>query len=296
MHTTQFAIRDPSHGLLEPVLALAADAARAELARAPRPFALIAGVVGDTPEALREAETAARLGYDLALLSLGGWNDRSDDDILSHCRAVAAVLPLFGFYLQPAVGGRVLSYAFWRRFADIPEVVAIKIAPFSRYRTLDVVRAVADSGRDDIALYTGNDDHIVGDLLARFEFGGRQLRIVGGLLGQWAVWTRKAVELHARIRRLDPAGPVPPDLLREDSHLTDANAALFDAANGFRGCIAGIHEVLRRQGLLLGRWCLDAAEDLSPGQQEEINRVLRAYPELADDAFVADHLHQWLAE
>ncbi len=295
VHTTQFAIRDPQHGLFEPVLELAAETARAALASRPRPFVLIAGVVGVTPQALREAETAARLGYDAALLSLGAWQGRPEEELLAHCRAVAAVLPLFGFYLQPAAGGRVLSAGFWRRFVEIPEVVAIKVAPFDRYRTLDVVRAVAESGREDIALYTGNDDHIVEDLLARFEFGGRTLRFAGGLLGQWAVWTRRAVELHARIRALDPEAPVPVELLRAAAHLTDANGALFDAAHGFRGCLPGLHEVLRRQGLLAGRWCLDPAADLSPGQGEEIDRVLAAYPDLRDDAFVADHLEEWLA-
>jgi dihydrodipicolinate synthase/N-acetylneuraminate lyase len=296
VHTTQFAIREARYGLFEPVLELAATTARAALQRSRRGFVLVAGVAGLTPQALREAEAAARLGYDAVLLSLGAWAGRSEEEILAHCRVVATTLPLFGFYLQPAVGGRVLSYRFWRRFAEIPDVVAIKIAPFDRYRTLEVVRAVADSGREDIALYTGNDDHIVEDLLARFSFGGPERRIAGGLLGQWAVWTKRAVELHARIRALGPSEPVPVDLLRTAARLTDANAALFDAANGFRGCLAGIHEVLRRQGLLAGRWCLDPAEDLSPGQLEEIDRVLATYPDLTDDAFVAAHLADWLAD
>lgn len=292
VHTTQFAIRD--HGLLQPVLDLAAETVREELSRQPRPFARIAGVVGRTPQALREAELAARLGYDAALLSLGAWRDAPDAELLDHCRAVAEVLPLFGFYLQPAAGGRPLGYRFWRQFAEIPAVVAIKIAPFSRYQTLEVVRAVAEAGRPDIALYTGNDDNIVGDLLARYRFAGREWRIVGGLLGQWAVWTRRAVELLAAVRRMGDDQPVEPALHRMATELTDANAALFDPAHEFRGCIAGIHEVLYRQGLLPGRWCLDPAEGLSPGQDQEIARVLAAYPHLTDDAFVTEHLSSWL--
>jgi hypothetical protein len=292
VHTTQFAIRD--HGLLEPVLDLAADTVRDALAVRPGPFALIAGAVGRTPQALREAALAARLGYDAVLLSLGAWQDAPDAEILDHCRAVAEVRPLFGFYLQPAAGGRPLGYRFWRQFAEIPAVLAIKIAPFNRYQTLDVVRAVAEAHRPDIALYTGNDDNIVADLLARYRFAGREWRMVGGLLGQWAVGTRRAVELLGALRRPADDQPVDPAWHRINIELTDANSALFDAAHGFRGCIAGIHEVLHRQGLLPGRWCLDPAEGLSPGQGEEIARVLTAYPHLSDEAFVAEHLSDWL--
>jgi dihydrodipicolinate synthase/N-acetylneuraminate lyase len=292
VHTTQFGIREK--GLLEPVLSLAAETVTAELKARPRPFAKIAGAIGRTPQAVQETELAARLGYDAVLLSLGAWRDADEAEILAHCKTVAGILPLFGFYLQPAVGGRILPYSFWRGFAEIPDVVAIKIAPFNRYQTLDVVRAVADSGRHDIALYTGNDDSIVMDLLSRYRFAGGERRLAGGLLGQWAVWTRRAVEnLHA-IRRL-PDTPVDPAWFRHASALTDANAALFDSANGFKGCIAGIHEVLRRQGLMRGTWCLDPDEGLSPGQKEEIDRVLAAYPDLTDDAFVAEHLEGWLS-
>lgn len=290
VHTTQFGIRD--HGLLEPVLALASETVSAELKVRPRPFARIAGALGRTPQAAQEAGLAARLGYDAVLLSLGAWRDASDGEVLAHCRAIAEILPVFGFYLQPAVGGRPLAYGFWRAFAEIPNVVAIKVAPFNRYQTLDVVRAVADSGRHDIALYTGNDDNIVQDLLARYRLAGAERRMVGGLLGQWAVWTRRAVEMLHAIRRLD--APVDPAWFRHASALTDANAAIFDAANGFAGCIAGIHEVLRRQGLLAGTWCLDPAEGLSPGQKEEIDRVLAAYPDLTDDSFVRENLEGWL--
>ena len=296
VHTTQFAIRDPRHGLYRPVLELAAETARAARADRDTPFALVAGAIGDTRQAVQEAELAAALGYDVVLLGLGAMWAASDAELIRHCRAVAEVLPLFGFYLQPAVGGRVLPYSFWRAFAEIPNVWAIKVAPFNRYRTLDVVRAVADSGRDDLALYTGNDDSIIVDLLTPFP--GRSSHeathhIVGGLLGQWAVWTRSAVQLLARVRSARGA-TLEASWFREAAALTDANGAIFDAAHDFAGCIPGIHEVLRRQGLLRGTWCLDPHESLSPGQADEIDRVCRAYPHLNDDAFVADNLEEWL--
>ncbi|HYE97761.1 MAG TPA: dihydrodipicolinate synthase family protein [Planctomycetota bacterium] len=284
VHTTQFAIRE--RGLLKPVLALAAEEDRRFEGLAVK----IAGVCGLTTQAVGEAALARELGYDAGLLSLAALRDASVDHLLDHAKAVAEVLPVVGFYLQPAVGGRVLPYAFWRRFAEIPNVVAIKIAPFNRYQTIDVVRAVAESGRKDLALYTGNDDNIVLDLLTEFRFAGRSLRIVGGLLGHWSVWTRRAVELLAQVKRDGPT----PELLTRAIAVTDSNAAFFDAANGFAGCIAGLHEVLRRQGLLEGIWCLDPQEGLSPGQAEEIDRVYRAYPDLHDDAFVAEHRDDWL--
>ena len=295
VHTTQFAIREA--GLYHEVLALAA--AEAAAIRAARPFVLVAGVVGPTAQALREAEAARAAGYDVALLSLGALRHASERELVDHCRAVSEVLPLFGFYLQPAVGGRTLSHAFWRAFAGIEDVWAVKIAPFDRYRTLDVVRGIADAGRDDIALYTGNDDNIVADLVTPFPVmvnGERRLRwIDGGLLGQWAVWTRRAVGLLQRAKHARARGVVDLELLREGAALTDANSAIFDAANGFAGCIPGIHEVLRRQGLLEGIWCLDPHESLSPGQAKAIERVSRAWPELADDDFVRDGLPRWLA-
>lgn len=301
VHTTQFAIRDPGVGLLAPVLELAAEEVR-RWPGAASGFVRIAGICGGSRQALDEAALAQRLGYEAGLLSLGALAGAPDEDLIAHCRAVAEVLPVIGFYLQPAVGGRRLSFGFWRRFAEIPSVVAIKIAPFNRYQTLDVVRAVAASGRDDIALYTGNDDAIVADLVTPFRFPGEvagrrsaELRIVGGLLGHWAVWTRPAVDLHRRCRGIVSAGAeVPADLLRLGVEVTDANAAFFDAANGFAGCIPGLHEVLRRQGLFEGTWCLDPGETLSPGQADEIDRVCRAYPHLADDAFVQENLDRWL--
>lgn len=286
VHTTQFAIRDPRVGLFRPVLQLAAE----EMDRAARPLVRIGGICGQTPQAVAEAGLLRDLGYHAGLLSLAALGNADVDRLVDHCRAVAAVIPVVGFYLQPSVGGRMLPYAFWRRFAEIDGVVAIKIAPFNRYQTQDVIRAVIDAGRDDIALYTGNDDAIVADLLTPFRLAGKERRIVGGLLGHWSVWTRKAVELLDRCRLADAS----PALLRLAVEVTDSNAAFFDAANGFHGCIAGLHEVLRRQGLLEGLWCLDPHETLGPGQLAEIDRVYAAYPHLNDDDFVARHRDDWL--
>lgn len=287
VHTTQFAIREAKIGLFEPVLALAAE----EMDRAGRPVVRVGGVCGKTAQAVAEAALLNRLGYHAALLSLGAMREADDDTLIAHCQAVAEIVPVVGFYLQPSVGGRVLPFAFWRRFAEIENVVAIKMAPFNRYQTLDVVRAVAEAGRDDIALYTGNDDNIVADFLTPYRLAGRDWRIVGGLLGHWSVWTKRAVELLERCRNADAT----PDLLRLGVEVTDSNAAFFDAANGFHGCIAGLHEILRRQGLLEGICCLDENEGLSPGQLAEIDRVCRAYPHLADDAFVEEHRDSWLS-
>ncbi len=303
VHSTQFAIRDPQIALYAHVLRLAAETAAAWLVSdsAPRsrlrPFVLIAGLCGRTPQALAEAHTALALGYHAGLLSLGAWTARSDSEqkILAHCRAVAREIPLIGFYLQPAVGGRVFSYRFWRAFADIPGLVAVKIAPFNRYRTLDVVRAVLESGRDDVALYTGNDDNILADLLTPFTFAGRTRHIDGGLLGQWGVWTHAAVRLFADVKRARTHPRLAAAWLARNAALTDANAAVFDAAHDFAGCLPGIHEVLRRQGLLATTACLDPREKLSPGQAAELTRVARAYPWLVDDAFVAANLPRWLA-
>lgn len=294
VHSTQFEIREPKHGLFEPVLRLAAETMDTWL-RGSRSFARIAGLCGRTPQAMREAELARSLGYDAGLLSLGAWRDASERDILRHCATVARTLPLVGFYLQTSVGGRTLSHGFWCRFAEIPDVVAIKIAPFNRYQTLDVVRAVAASGREDIALYTGNDDNIIADLLTPFGPPAAPRYIVGGLLGQWGVWTRRAVELLEEIKRARTRPRIPADWWRRNAELTDANAALFDPAHGFAGCIPGIHEVLRRQGIFETTACLNPHHRLSPGQKEEIDRVSRAYPWLVDDAFVAENLHRWLA-
>ncbi len=287
VHTTQFAIRDPQHGMFEPVMALAAE----EMQRARTPLVRVGGICGNSRQALLEAALLAKHGYHAGLLSLAALKDASVDELIAHCRAVADIMPLIGFYLQPSVGGRSLSHAFWRRFVEIENVVAIKIAPFNRYQTLDVVRAVIEAGRDDIALYTGNDDSIVADLLTPFAVAGGGRRIVGGLLGHWSVWTKRAVELLERCRSQDAT----PDLLRLGAQVTDCNGAFFDAANGFRGCIAGLHEILHRQRLLEGTWCLDENEGLSPGQRAEIDRVCTAYPHLSDDAFVNEHRDAWLS-
>jgi hypothetical protein len=287
VHTTQFAIRDPKIALLEPVLALAAEESR------DNEIVKIAGVCGRKRQASAEAELAARLGYDAALLSLADLEGETVAQLLEHARAIATIIPIVGFYLQPVVGGRLLSYEFWRQFVEIEDVVAIKIAPFNRYQTLDVVRALAQSGRAaEVALYTGNDDNILNDLLTKFDFGTQPLRIAGGLLGHWAVWTKTAVSHLAVAKRHSDS--VPGELLTLAQQITDANSAIFDPANNFRGCIPGIHEILRRQGLLEGRWCLNPAEELSPGQSEELDRVCRCYPHLQDNVFVQEHLDEWL--
>src|SRR5687767_12890513 len=291
VHTTQFQIRDAKIGLFEPVLRIAAE----EMNRASSTFVRIGGICGRTEQAVREAGLLRELGYHAGLLSLGAMKDATEDELVLHAKRVAEVMPVVGFYLQPAVGGRVLPYRFWRRFAEIERVVAIKIAPFNRYQTIDVVRAVVEAGREDVALYTGNDDSIIVDLVTPY-FGRR---IVGGLLGHWAVWTKRGVEQLKRCQQhghLSTAAHATPlgDILRLAVEVTDSNAAFFDAANGFAGCIAGLHEVLRRQGLLEGIWCLDPNEGLSPGQKEEIDRVYRAYPHLNDDEFVKQHRDEWL--
>jgi len=309
VHTTQFAIRDPGVQLLRPVLELAIRTVRDWCPQ--RRVITIAGVCGSTAQAIAEAELAASLDYDAALLSLAAFSDEANARVIDHCRRVAGVIPVMGFYLQPAVGGRVLDRAFWRDFLEIDRVVAIKVAPFDRYRTLDVASALAESGRHDVALYTGNDDAIVADLLTPFPAFAplssgalrrgkpKSVHFSGGLLGQWAVWTKNAVELLRRCLtatrcEVPASGREMMNLLALGTELTDANAAIFDPSHEFAGCIPGIHEILRRQGLLAGRWCLDPHEDLSPGQMEEIDRVLARYPHLADDAFVSENLDRWL--
>ena len=294
VHATQFAIREA--GLYAPVLALAMDTARAWTER---PLPMIAGLVGGTRQALHEARTARDLGYHAGLLGLAAFRGAPEDAIVAHCRAVAEVLPLVGFYLQPAVGGIHLPASFWRRFAAIDDVVAIKVAPFDRYRTLDVVRGVVEARAEErVTLYTGNDDSILLDLVTpsvlRRDGGDVTVRFRGGLLGHWNVWVRPAVDLLARAHAAVDSGRIDTALLGLAAQVTDCNAALFDVANGFRGCIAGGHEVLHRQGLMAGTWCLDPDEGLSPGQREEIDRVIASYPHLTDDAFVAENLHRWL--
>lgn len=299
VHTTQFAIRDPQIGLFKPVLELGKEEMDRAGVQRSVPLIRIGGICGPTSQAVQEAGLLRQLGYHAGLLNLSALRDAEDSLLLNHCREVGRIIPLIGFYLQPAVGGRLLTHRFWREFVEIESVVAIKLAPFNRYQTLDVVRALAESGRQSIALYTGNDDNIVLDLLTPYRVRVKnrivEKRMVGGLLGHWSVWTRRAVELldecHHIIRS---GGQVGADMLARAVEVTDANAAFFDAANGFKGCIAGLHEVLRRQGLLRGTWCLDPEEGLSPGQGQEIDRVYASYPHLNDDAFVETHRDEWL--
>lgn len=296
VHTTQFSIRDKKVGLFEPVLEIAIAEVKAFEKRSGKVLARIGGICGDTKQACREAATLRGMGYDAGLLSLAALSDATNDALIEHCRAVGETLPLIGFYLQPAVGGRPLDLDFWERFVEIDSVVAIKVASFDRYQTMEVLRAVAHSGRSaEIALYTGNDDNIVADLLTEFRFGERTVHFVGGLLGQWAVWNRRAVELLQSVHDVKHNGACLNTVLARGAEITDANAAIFDAAHQFRGCIPGIHEILRRQGLLAGRWCLDPSEVLSDGQLAEIDRVCTSYPLLNDDAFVAEHLDRWLS-
>jgi dihydrodipicolinate synthase/N-acetylneuraminate lyase len=295
VHTTQFAIRDV--GLYEPVLRNAAETAKGWTNRS---LVLVAGLAGSTKQALAEARLAVSLGYHAGLLSLGAMRDASTEDIVEHCRTIAKEIPLIGFYLQPAVGGRELGANFWTAFAAIDNVVAIKVAPFNRYRTLDVFKGVVAAGAAErIALYTGNDDHIVLDLSLPFDIRHEgkthRLEFRGGLLGHWSVWTKSAVELFERCRAAKQAGRIDQDLLALDARITDCNAAFFDVAKNFHGCIAGCHEVLRRQSLLEGIWCLDPHEGLSPGQADEIDRVLSEHADLSDDAFVTANIERWLA-
>jgi hypothetical protein len=295
VHTTQFAIRDV--GMYRPVLELAAETAAGWTKR---PLAMVAGLAGSTQQAVAEAKTARGIGYHAGLLSLAAMKSASEDEIIAHCQAVAREFPLVGFYLQPAVGGVILGASFWRRFAEIDNVVAIKIAPFNRYRTLDVLRGVAAAGAlDRITLYTGNDDHILLDLTLPFDLRDNgvstRTHIRGGLLGHWSVWTATAIKQFETCKAARNKDAVPAELLALDARVTDCNSAFFDVANNFHGCIAGCHEILRRQGLMQGIWCLDPAEDLSPGQMQEIDRVCREHADLSDDAFVAAHLQKWLA-
>ncbi len=294
VHTTQFDIRKPEVGLLEPVLRLAAE--EIENTKSGKPIIKIAGICGPTEQAIKEAQLAKEYGYHLGLVSLGGLNDHSEEELIRHIEKITTVIPVFGFYLQPAVGGRILSFPFWKRMAELPGVYAIKTAPFDRYQTLDVVRAVcASSRREKIALYTGNDDNVVSDMLTtyRFNTGGMQVEksFSGGLLGHWSVWTKRVVTLFNQIKACkEEHYEGIQELLIRGNAVTDMNAALFDPQHHFRGSIAGIHEVLRRQGLMEGLWCLDPEEKLSPGQKQEIGRVLRQYPDLTDDDFVEEFL------
>lgn len=300
VHSTQFEIRDDDVGLFEPVLSLASDEIDRYCEKQGESILKIAGVVGKTEQAVKEAEFVVSKGYHAVLLSLSAFADGTIEKMVEHSAKIAEIVPVIGFYLQPSVGGRVLPFEFWREFVEIENVLAVKMAPFNRYQTFDVVRAVAEAGKEnDIVLYTGNDDNIVVDLLTPFKVrtsqGEKTLRIMGGLLGHWGMWTRKAVELMEEVKLVRENSRIPLEMLTRAAEITDANAAFFDAANGFAGCIPGIHEVLRRQGLLQGTWCLNPSETLSPGQSEEIDRIYASYPHLNDDEFVETNLKNWLA-
>ncbi|MBZ0254556.1 dihydrodipicolinate synthase family protein, partial [bacterium] len=302
VHTTQFEIREPQYDLLKPVLMPASEMVdKFEAQNASRTIIRIAGICGQTEQARQEAELARECGYHIGLLSLGALKEASDDQLIEHAKSIAQIIPIMGFYLQPSVGGRELSVEFWRRFCEIPNVVAVKVAPFHRYQTLDVMRGAAASGRSsEIAFYTGNDDAILYDLLSTFECSDgesvQHLRFVGGLLGHWAFWTKRAVEQMESIKAIRrESDKITANLLELAWKITDVNAAAFDPKNKFAGCIPGIHEILRRQGLLANRNCLNPNETLSPGQMEEIDRVYRAYPHLNDDAFVKENLDRWLS-
>ena len=294
VHTTQFEIRKPEINLLETVLRLAAE--EIDKAELKRPIIKVAGIAGPTEQAINESHLALKYGYHLGLLSLGGLDDLTEEQLIQHAQKIAEVIPIFGFYLQPAVGGRVLSYGFWKKFVEIPNVHAIKIAAFNRYQTLDVIRALCGSSRhDEIALYTGNDDNIVADLLTPYKFNinGKKVekKFVGGLLGHWAVWTKKATTLFEEINKCKAnGGKGIENLLSIGIEVTDMNEAIFDAKNSFRGCIPGIHEVLRRQGLIQGRWCLNPFEEVSSGQLEEIDRIYKMYAHHTDDDFVREFI------
>lgn len=299
VHTTQFEIREPQHRLLEPVLRCGAETARACDTATGNRTVLIAGICGRTTQAVNEARLARGYGYHVGILSLADFPNDTDVELIQHASRVAQEIPLMGFYLQPAAGGRLLSEAFWQQFVEIPNVIAIKVAPFNRYQTLDVMRAVAATGRaGDVALYTGNDDNIVIDLISRYEVhtpnGPVSIGFVGGLLGHWAYWTKRAVEFLDRCKTVRQNGCIPSELITLANQVTDSNAAIFDAANQYRGVNPGIHEVLRRQGLMINNFCLDENDLLSPGQVEEIDRVSRDYPHLTDDDFVRAHLDEWL--
>ncbi|MBO5315805.1 MAG: dihydrodipicolinate synthase family protein [Clostridia bacterium] len=301
VHTTQFEIRDPEYNLLEPVLRVAKDEAAKYEEATGKVIVMVAGACGPKEQAVKEALLAKSLGYDAVLLSPGGLNHLSEEELIERTRAVAEVMPVIGFYLQTAVGGRHFTYDYWTKIAEIPGVVAIKAAPFNRYYTYDVVRAVAmSSRRDEITLYTGNDDNIVLDLITtyRFEIDGKTYEkgFIGGLLGHWSVWTKKAVELFEKCKAVREMSEIPAEILTLAAEVTDTNAVFFDTANDFKGCIAGLHEVLRRQGIFKGTWCLNPDEKMSQGQAEEIDRIYKAYPHLNDDEFIKANLDRWLAD
>jgi len=299
VHTTQFEIRDPEVALFEPVLRVVKEEIDAFEKETGKTIVRVAGVCGPVEQAVKEAELIKSLGFDAGLLSPGGLKSYTEEQIIDRTKKVAAIIPVIGFYLQPSVGGRLFSFNYWKELCEIDNVIAVKAAPFNRYQTLDLVRAAAMSSRaDKIALYTGNDDNIIVDLLTNYEFteNGKKYskRFIGGLLGHWAVWTNTVVKIYEQVKEAAKKDMIPAELLTLAAQVTDANAAFFDTANNFAGCIPGVHEVLRRQGIMEGTWCLNPHEVLSPGQSEEIDRIYRMYPHLNDDKFVAENLDKWL--
>lgn len=299
VHTTQFEIRLPEMNLFHTVVKTVIDEAEQFEKKTHKTIVKIVGVCGKVKQAVEEACFAAEINADAVLLSPGGLKDLNEEEMIERTKIIAEIMPVVGFYLQPAVGGRVFSADYWKRLSDIDGVVAIKCAPFNRYQTIELVRGVALSERrDEIALYTGNDDNIFIDLLTKYEINvnGKTVEkyFTGGLLGHWAVWTKNVVDLFGQIQKYRYGRNIPAELLTLAVKITDANAAFFDAANGFAGCIAGIHEVLRRQGIFKGIWCINPDETLSPGQAAEIDRVYSEYPELNDDDFIKAHLNEWL--
>ncbi|HOV22153.1 MAG TPA: dihydrodipicolinate synthase family protein [bacterium] len=295
VHTTQFEIHNPKVGLYKPVLQLAIETIKEY--KLEDEIIKVAGICGKTEQATKEGEIARDMGYDAGLLNLGTFTDEKDDDILiEHTKEVSRIIPVFGFYLQPATGGRELSFSFWCKFFQIDNVIAVKVAPFDRYRTIDVIRAIVETGREkDIAVYTGNDDNIIIDLITPFKFNNKIIRIVGGLLGHWAFWTKKSVDIFNEIKEIiKENSPIPQEILTLSAAITDVNSAVFDANNKFSGCIPGINEILRRSGLLEGNWCINQDITLSPGQKEEIDRIFSEYSYLRDDEFVKKNLNKWI--
>ncbi len=295
VHTTQFEIHNPKIGLYKPVLQLAIETVKEY--KLENKIIKVAGICGNTEQAIKEAEIAKGLGYDAGLLNLGTFIDEKDDDILiEHAKEVSHIIPVFGFYLQPATGGRELSFSFWCKFFQIDNVIAVKVAPFDRYRTIDVIKAIAQTKREkDIAVYTGNDDNIIIDLITPFKFNNKIIRIVGGLLGHWAFWTKRSVDIFNEIKEIiKENSPIPQEILTLSAAITDVNSAVFDANNKFSGCIPGINEILRRSGLLEGNWCINQDITLSPGQKEEIDRIFKCYPYLRDDEFVKKNINRWI--
>lgn len=298
VHTTQFEIRKPEYSLLKPILQVTSEEIDYYQKETGKTILKIAGVCGRTEQAVEEASLARSLGFDAVLLSPGGLDDLSEKALIERTENVADLIPVIGFCLQPAVGGRIFSYSYWQAVCEIDNVIAIKSAPFNRYLTLDLVKAAALSKRSrDIALYTGNDDNILFDLLTPFRFHLNgvcyEKRFAGGLLGQWSVWTHTAAALFSEIKQALHKEEIPVRLLTLAAQVTHANAAIFDQAGQFAGCIPGIHEILRRQGLLKGIWCLNPAETLSEGQSERITEICDNYAFLTDDAFVTENLARW---